>query len=124
MEKIKRKLKTYSNYVLIAVFSLMLISLTRNILKIRTFRGRLTETEERIEKLKSENEVLGEKLDTFQSDEYIEKQLRDKLGLAKEEETIIVLPDEETIRKFAPKTEEEEEILPNPNWKKWFKLFF
>jgi len=124
MEKIKRKLKTYSNYVLIAVFSLMLISLTRNILKIRTFRGRLTETEERIEKLKSENEVLGEKLDTFQSDEYIEKQLRDKLGLAKEEEIIIVLPDEETIRKFAPKTEEEEEILPNPNWKKWFKLFF
>ena len=124
MEKIKRKLKTYSNYVLIAVFSLMLISLTRNILKIRTFRGRLTQTEERIEKLKSENEVLGEKLDTFQSDEYIEKQLRDKLGLAKEEEVIIVLPDEETIRKFAPKTEEEEEILPNPNWKKWFKLFF
>jgi cell division protein FtsB len=124
MEKIKRKLKTYSNYVLIAVFSLMLISLTRNILKIRTFRGRLTETEERIEKLKSGNEVLGEKLDTFQSDEYIEKQLRDKLGLAKEEEIIIVLPDEETIRKFAPKTEEEEEILPNPNWKKWFKLFF
>ena len=102
----------------------MLISLTRNIFKIRTFRGRLTETEERIEKLKSENEVLGEKLDTFQSDEYIEKQLRDKLGLAKEEETVIVLPDEETIRKFAPKTEEEEEILPNPNWKKWFKLFF
>ena len=124
MEKIKRKLKTYSNYVLIAVFSLMLISLTRNILKIRTFRGRLTETEERIEKLKSENEVLGEKLDTFQSDEYIEKQLRDKLGLAKEEEVVIVLPDEETVRKFAPKTEEEEEILPNPNWKKWFKLFF
>ena len=124
MEKIKRKLKTYSNYVLIAVFSLMLISLTRNILKIRTFRGRLTETEERIEKLKSGNEVLGEKLDTFQSDEYIEKQLRDKLGLAKEEETVIVLPDEETIRKFAPKTEEEEEILPDPNWKKWFKLLF
>jgi cell division protein FtsB len=124
MEKIRRKLKTYSNYILMAIFCLMLISLTRNIFKIRTVRDRLTETEGRIEKLKSENEVLGEKLDTFKSDEYIEKQLRDKLGLAKEEEIIIVLPDEETIRKFAPKIEEEEGILPDPNWEKWLKLFF
>ncbi len=124
IEKLKRKLKTYSNYVLIGVFLLMLVSLGRNIVKIKTAKGRLKEIEERIEKLKLENEELGGKLDTFQSEEFIEKQLRDKLGLAKEKEMVIVLPDEETVKKFAPKVEEEEEILPDPNWKKWFQLFF
>ena len=33
------------------------------------------------------------------SDEFIEKQLRDKLGLAKKGEIILILPDEETLKK-------------------------
>jgi len=124
IEKLKKKLKTYSNYVLIGVFLLMLVSLGRNIVKIKTAKGRIKGVEDRIEKLKLENKELEGKLDTFQSEEFIEKQLRDKLGLAKEEEMVIVLPDEETVKKFAPKVEEEEEILPDPNWKKWLKLFY
>ncbi|MDP3994252.1 MAG: hypothetical protein Q8P91_00270, partial [bacterium] len=55
--------------------------------------------------------------------EYIEKQLRDKLGLSKEGETIVVLPDADTLRKLVPPIPGEEEILPDPNWKKWLKLF-
>jgi len=103
--KIKAKLKTYSNIVFIVISLLMLASLSRNIIKVREAKERLKEKEEYIEKIKGENE-------------------EDKLGLAKEGETIIVLPDEETIRKFAPSDEKEEEILPDPNWKKWLKLFF
>jgi cell division protein FtsB len=122
--KIKAKLKTYSNIVFIVISLLMLASLSRNIIKVREAKERLKEKEEYIEKIKGENEELNQRADVFKSEEFIEKQLRDKLGLAKEGETIIVLPDEETIRKFAPSDEKEEEILPDPNWKKWFKLFF
>lgn len=102
----------------------MLVSLTRNIVKVREAKERLKEKEEYIEKTRKENEELGQRVDIFKSEEFIEKQLRDKLGLAKEGEIIIVLPDEETISKFAPSDEKEEEILPDPNWKKWLKLFF
>ena len=103
---------------------LMLVSLARNIVKVREAKERLKEKEEYIEKIRGENEELSQRVATFKSEEFIEKQLRDKLGLAKEGETIIVLPDEETISKFAPSDEKEEEILPDPNWKKWLKLFF
>jgi len=122
--KIQAKLKTYSNIVFVVISLLMLVSLTRNIIKVREAKERLKEREEHIEKIRKENEELSQRVETFKSDEFVEKQLRDKLGLAKEGETIIVLPDEETIKKFAPNDEKEEEILPDPNWKKWFKLFF
>lgn len=122
--KIKARLKAYSNIVFIIVSLLMLVSLTRNIVKVREAKERLKEKEEYIEKTRKENEELGQRVDIFKSEEFIEKQLRDKLGLAKEGEIIIVLPDEETISKFAPSDEKEEEILPDPNWKKWLKLFF
>ncbi|RLC32956.1 hypothetical protein DRH13_00545 [Candidatus Woesebacteria bacterium] len=121
---IKARLKTYSNIVFMVVSLLMLVSLARNIVKVREAKERLKEKEEYIEKIRGENEELSQRVATFKSEEFIEKQLRDKLGLAKEGETIIVLPDEETISKFAPSDEKEEEILPDPNWKKWLKLFF
>ena len=122
--KIKARLKTYSNIIFIVVSLFMLVSLTRNIMKVREAKERLKEKEEYIEKIREGNKELRQKVATFKSEEFIEKQLRDKLGLAKEGETIVVLPDEETIRKFAPSDEKEEEILPDPNWKKWLKLFY
>ena len=122
--KIKAKLKTYSNIVFIAISLLMLVSLARNIVKVREAKERLKEKEKYIERIREGNEELRQKVAIFKSEEFIEKQLRDKLGLAKEGETIVVLPDEETIKKFAPSDEKEEELLPDPNWKKWFKLFF
>ena len=93
-------------------------------MKVREAKEGLKEKEDDIEKIREENEELSQRVEIFKSEEFVESQLRDKLGLAKEGETIIVLPDEETIKKFAPSDEKEEEILPDPNWKKWFKLFF
>ena len=122
--KIKTEFKAYLNIVYIIISLLMLASLARNIIKVRGAKERLKEKEDRIEKIRRENEELSQKAETFKSDEFIEKQLRDKLGLAKEGEMIVVLPDKETIKKFAPNDEKEEEILPDPNWKKWLKLFF
>ncbi len=102
----------------------MLVSLIRNIAKVQEAKERLKEKEAYIEEIRKENEKLSQRVEIFKSEEFVEGQLRDKLGLAKEGETIIVLPDEETIKKLAPRDEKEEEILPDPNWKKWFKLFF
>ena len=122
--KIKTGLKTYLNIVYVGISLLMLVSLTRNIMKVREAKERLKEKEDYIEKIREENDELSQRVEIFKSEEFVESQLRDKLGLAKEGETIIVLPDEETIKKFTPSDEKEEEILPDPNWKKWFKLFF
>jgi len=121
---VKAKLKTYSNYALIFISFLLLASLARNILRGRQANESIRTAEERVEKLDQESQNLSEKIEFLRSDEYTESQFRDKLGLAKEGEIIVVLPDDEILRKLAPKRVEEEETLPDPNWKKWYKLFF
>jgi cell division protein FtsB len=123
-EKLKEKLRVYSNYLLVFIFLLMLVSLIRNVLRVVESNKRIGKAQDQVEKLKKENEELEEKLAVTRSEGYIEKQLRDKLGLAKEGEIVIVLPDEKILETLAPKLEEEEETLPDPNWKKWLKMFY
>ena len=100
-----------------------MVSLVRNIVKINNVNQSIKDEEEKVEKIRQENAELKAKLEILRSDEYQEKQLRDKLGLAKEGELIVVLPEDEVLRNLAPKHVEEEETLPDPNWKKWAHLF-
>ncbi len=122
--KITEKLRGFTRYAVALVAILLIFSLVRNLIKISEVRKSITREQERVEKLKAENQRLKDELAKTQSDEFIEKQLRDNLGLAKAGEIVLVLPDEETLRKLAPQIPEEEEVLPDPNWKKWLKLFF
>ena len=120
----KDKLKGYLRYVLLLISALFVLSFARNIARINRATSKIEEAQENVEKLKQDNRKLKERLESVKTQEYREKQLRDKLGLAKEGEVVVVLPDEEILRKLAPSYEEEEETLPDPNWKKWLKLFF
>jgi cell division protein FtsB len=117
------KLGDYSKFLMVLVALFLGISLYRNFSNIKRSDERIEAARERVEDLKRENNRLKQELQEKQSEEFIEKELRDKLNLAKEGEIIVVLPDDEVLRKLAPKETEEEEVLPDPNWKKWFKLF-
>ena len=117
---------TRKYYGFVAFFLVVILgfSFFRNLTKSFQVQRKIQEEERKVETLKRENERLKRESEKVMSGVYIEKQLRDRLGLAKEGEYIVVLPDEETLKRLAPKIEEEEEILPEPNWKKWYKLFF
>lgn len=123
-DKFKVKLNSYYIYVGLFLGFLFLLSLIRNISKIADAEKRISKAQQRVEKLRKENEETERRLAEVKGEEYIEKQLRDKLGLAKEGEIVVVLPDEETLRKIAPGIAEEEDVLPDPTWKKWLKLFY
>lgn len=124
IQSAKLKLGKSLRYIFIALFLVLSISLIRNIIKISQAGKVVDEASLRVEMLKEENLKLQERLNEVQGEAYVEKELRDKLGLAKEGETILVLPEEDIVRSLAPKPAEEEETLPDPNWKKWLKLFF
>ena len=117
------KLKNYQKYLLLFLCIVFALSLARNIARIKNAQVRMERIKGRVEKLQKENEELQLKIEEAKKQEYIEKQLRDKLGLSKEGETIVVLPDADTLRKLVPPIPEEEETLPDPNWKKWLKAF-
>lgn len=122
--KVKEKFKNFVNIALFLLVIFLAISLIRTAIRTQSARSQIEEAKEKVDKLKEENRKLEEKLKEVQNQVYIEKQIRDKLGLAKKGEIIVVLPDAEILRKLAPEIPEEEETLPDPIWKKWLKLFF
>jgi cell division protein FtsB len=127
IEKLRKlvelRFKKYLDILLLAFVAILIVSLGRNVLRISRVDRTIEEARERVDKLKEENEELKRKADEVQSQVYIEKQLRDELGLAKEGEIVLVLPEDKILRKLAPDYEEDQERLPDPNWKKWLDLF-
>ena len=70
-----------------------------------------------LESAKHESIFLQQKLLYVKSDDFIEKQAREKLNLVKNGEYVVL----------APKPDEKAQEKPVdeiPNWKKWLKLFF
>ena len=122
-QALSAKLKGLMGLLLLFIVLLALLSLVRNVLRISQSKEKIRESQERVEELKRESERLAREIEKVQSEVYIEAQLRDKLGLVKEGEIIVVLPEEEILRKLAPIIPEEEETLPDPIWRKWLKLF-
>ena len=114
----------FTKYIVIVFAILFLISLIRSLIKITGSKKQIDEARGRVEKLQSENESLKNKLVLSQSEAFIEQQLRDKLGLAKEGEIVVVLPESSILKQYSPKIAYEEEVLPDPTWKMWLRLFY
>lgn len=107
----------------IVVFMILISSLFKSVARIRVGNAVIEKTKVKIEKSEAENQKLADQLKITESEEFMEKQLRDKLGLAKEGETILVLPEPEIVKKLSPQIPIEEEIKPKSNLQKWVDLF-
>jgi cell division protein FtsB len=111
------------NYLLIFLLLVFSISLFRSARKVGEAEEIVRLAEERIDKIAQENEALESDLDFVGKEVYFETQLRDKLGMAKENEIVVVLPEERIVRSFAPPLNKTEISLPDSNWRKWLKVF-
>ena len=123
MIDLKEKIGKLGGWLALILSALLLLSVVGNIRKVISIQSQVQEGKQKIEKLKKENEELIGKIKQNQGPEFVEKQVRDKLGLIKEGERVVVLPDEDILRKLAPRVPQEEDTLPDPNWEKWLKLF-
>ena len=110
--------------LLLVIFAVFLaFSLFKNFVNEKKIDEKISTKEKQVESIRKDNEELEEELEKVKGEEFVEKKLRDKLGLAREGEIVVVLPDDEVLRRFAPKYQEEVEELTPPNWKKWLNLF-
>ena len=108
--------------LLLVFFMLFISSLSQTSKKIQKVNLEITLREEELKKLKEEQSELKIKLEEITSQEYIEKQLRNELGLTKENEIVLVLPPDDILIKLLPVVEEE--VLEiKPNWQKWAEVF-
>lgn len=110
------------NLLLLLIFVLgvlVVVSGTRRLLTFRTTAAKVEESEKRLAKLREENEALERELEHKRSPEFVEREIREKLGLVKKGEAIVILPKDN--RDQSPEARDQKEI---PNWQKWWKLFF
>lgn len=112
-----------AGYIIWLLIILLSISVVRNVAKAREIRSEIAKEQAKVDKVKAENAALQKQIQETQNAAFIEKEVRDKLGLVKEGEAIVILPDEDTLKKLAPVTPTEENILPDPIWQRWLKLF-
>jgi len=122
-QKATIKLSSLTNYAVWLFILLLVVSTVRNIGKVMSIREEIKSEKQRIFKMEAENRALQAQVAMTQDPQFVETEIRNKLGLVKEGETIVVLPDEETLRKLAPTAKMSEDLLPPPIWKKWVNLF-
>ncbi|MDO8429287.1 MAG: septum formation initiator family protein [Candidatus Daviesbacteria bacterium] len=100
----------------------VLYSLGRQISDAMLAGNRLDQASLELSELQKKNNELQDKLKEVQTVGFIEREARDKLNLAREKETVVVIPDSEINRILGLYSKVEEIKLPN--WQGWLKLFF
>lgn len=83
---------------------------------------RLTQASEKLHQLELKNTRLKKRLSEVNSPDFIEEEARNKLGLSKEGETLIIIPDEKLNQIL--EASREAKMIKFPNWLGWWKVFF
>ena len=80
-------------------------------------------------KIRRENETLGDRINYFSSNEFREQEAKEKLGMKKPDETVMVVQ-QEPDPVATENTDEQQNTKPlsadegGENYKKWWNLFF
>ena len=122
-ENIKKKLYKFTGYAIWLLIVLLGFSVARSLEISAQIKAEVAAEEAKVAKMQEDNRKLQAQILESQGGEFIERQIRDKLGLVKSGEAIVVLPDDETLRKLAPEEPTPAEVLPDPNYRRWLKLF-
>ena len=113
--------KRLIRYLILILGIYLVISLSRELFNLIKKGERTKEMEGKIEELRVKNKELKENLEYVKSEEFVEKEARDRLNMAKEDEVIVVLPEGLELRDQQLEASSEEDW---PNWQRWLRLFF
>jgi cell division protein FtsB len=105
----------------VAIIGLLvtIFGLSQSLVRLISRKSMLKTKQAELVQLQKEKESLTNKLGLAQTPEFIEKEAREKLNLGKVGETIILVE---------AKTQQNQtgiiEMVAEPNWKRWWSLFF
>ncbi len=113
--------KRFIQTVIVVIGIGLIISLSRNIYRLLKADDQIELAQEHLEELEREHQELVQKREYYQSEEFVEKEARNKLNMSKPDEIVVILPPN------LGQTEERKEFnstVKTPNWQRWLKLFF
>lgn len=110
-------------FIITIIASVFVINnLVRSIYSLWQKQHLLGKAEKQLQEEKKRNETLKNQLKTVENPEFVEKEARNKLFLAKPGESQVILPhDDATASKAAQNTPS---FSLEPNWKQWWEVFF
>src|SRR3989338_11286080 len=102
--------------ITVVILILIINGLARSMYEMWQKKDFTAQTQKELDFQKQENQRLKSALSYSQTQEFIEREARDKLFMVKEGEQKVLIPQE---------SENSQEILKDndPNWKKWWNLF-
>jgi len=103
--------------ILAALLLLVIRNIIGSIESLRQNSHIVTTLKEQEKSEKQKKEFLTQQLHIVKTDEFIETEAREKLGMTKDGEHIVLQPK-------APKKEKIVIVDNSPNWEKWRKAFF
>jgi len=99
------------------------IALGKELLRRYEISSEIEQLETEIADLEQRNLDLDDMIDYFDTNSFVEKEARTKLGLQKEGETMVVLPDNESSKEAVDIAKAEtEKAQTNPQ--RWWNYFF
>ena len=111
------------NLLLLSAIILGFVVITNSVKRLFSLRDtshKVEEAQEYLKELRLEYEKLKQEFEYKKSNEFAEAEIRNKLGLAKDGEAVVILPNENDENW---KLETGNWKLETPNWKKWRDLF-
>ena len=109
--------KRIFRFLLLAILIMAIVNLSQRTADLVNRAKKWQEEKENLAKIEKENEELKAYLDYVESDSFLEKEARDSLGMSKEGEMMVVLPQKVEVDKKAV-------FSPSPIWRQWWELFF
>lgn len=113
--------KSISAIVIVIILIVILIGLIRQISGALNSGKRLDIAVEEVSRLQEENRNLKRELEKTGKEDFIEEIARDKLNMARQEETVVII-NQKLIDKIVNSQKKEEEITLT-NWQRWLRLF-
>lgn len=111
--KVKKNKLLY--WILAGVMGVLMVRLSGSVWRLWKAGERIEQAEQEVKNQEAENQNLKKRLAEVQSPEFIEKEAREKLGLGRPGEEIVVLP-EVPVAPSMP-------AVDGPNWRKWWRVY-
>lgn len=110
------KSRRLMSWVIVALGLLAAFQMSLNIWKVYRSGSRIDQASKALETAKRQQQDLQKNLNYVQTSEFIEKEAREKLGMGRPGEVVLIMP------KFDTKPQETGE--PNlASWQKWWRLY-
>lgn len=110
-------------FIIVIIASVFIINnLVRSIYTLWQKQHLLGKAQKELLEEKKRNETLKKQIKVVESKEFVEKEARDKLFLAKPGESQIILPQSKTATSEA--SSKASSSSTEPNWKQWWNIFF